>query len=118
MNSDTAFDQIENQQYIYGQNIRITKNQLLGGADDYSSLHEGIVTPVLQGIDISTLSFADKKILAVDSVDRLCTIVASNDSGDLSVYRLDINEEENQIESFKELWRCAGFWSDITKRPE
>jgi hypothetical protein len=47
MNSDTAFDQIENQQYIYGQNIRITKNQLLGGADDYSSLHEGIVTPVL-----------------------------------------------------------------------
>lgn len=117
MNSDTAFDQIENQQYIYGQNVRITKNQLLGGADDYSSLHEGIVTPVLQGIDITTLPFTDNKILAVDSVDRLCTIVASNDNGDLSVYRLDINEEENQVESFKELWRTTRFWSDIAKRP-
>jgi hypothetical protein len=53
----------------------------------------------------------------VDSVDRLCTIVASNNNGDLSVYRLDINEEENQVESFKELWRTTRFWSDIAKRP-
>ena len=66
MNSDTAYDQIENTQYVFGQNIRITKNQLLGGDSDFSSVHEGIIAPVVQGDIIKNFKITDAgRILSI-----------------------------------------------------
>jgi hypothetical protein len=52
MNSDQAYDQIDGAQYTFAKNLRITKNQLINTTNynNYSSLHEGIVTPVFAGI--------------------------------------------------------------------
>lgn len=110
MNSDTSYDQIENQQYVFGQNIRITKNQLLGGSGDYSSLHEGIVTPVVQGAGIVDIlsnkpSFYNKKILSVKTVDNLGTIVCNTKgSNDINVYRFIIDEVENELKELRLIW--------------
>jgi hypothetical protein len=101
MNSDISYDQIENQQYVFGQNIRITKNQLLGGSGDYSSLHEGIVTPVVRGVSVvdnlaEHPDFSGKKILSVRTVDRLGVIVCNTIGGkDIEIYRFKIDETTN-----------------------
>ena len=50
MNTDTAYDQVDNQQYVYGKNIRITKNDFVGGTSgNFPSVHEGVITPVPKG---------------------------------------------------------------------
>ena len=60
MNSDQAYDQLPNTNYTFGKNIRITKNQLIGDeTGDYSSVHEGIITPVYAGykLPVSTITY-------------------------------------------------------------
>lgn len=105
MNSDQSYDQINETQYTYGKNIRITKNQLIGVTDtNYSSLHEGIVTPVLDGLNINIQDFPYEKILAVDTVDNLGTIIVKNSSNGISVYRFILNETSNKVESFQKIW--------------
>ena len=56
MNSDGAYDQLDGAQYISAQNVRITKNQFLGGKDDYASVHEGIIAPVPSGLILDSLN--------------------------------------------------------------
>lgn len=115
MNSDTTYDQIENTQYTFAKNIRITKNQSINitSSGNYASLHEGIVTPVLDGI-LSAYSagldnsFNYTKILAVDTVDRLGTIVARDPYGRISVVKFELNEETNTITTFREIWKSDG----------
>lgn len=102
MNSDQAYDQLSNQNYTYAKNIRITKNQLIGDIKgDYSSVHEGIVTPVHSGIDINIPkdgSFdKDDIILASDTVDNLGVIITKNNKK-LKVYRFEIINDK--VESF------------------
>lgn len=114
MNSDTAFDQINNAQYIYGQNIRITKNQLLSSSGDYSSVHEGIVTPVPSGVDLSSLSLnvPNQRIIAVCSVDQIAIVVSTNGS-DLYVWKFTVNEETNTVSTpIKKVWFATGVWSN------
>ena len=118
MNSDQAFDQIQNSQYTFAKNIRITKNQLLGGASDYSSVREGIVAPVPDGIQTFIKEEFDDDILSVKCVDRLCIIVTKNGGGDLNVYRTYIDEINNRIEEINNrieeielLWKSPGFWN-------
>ena len=118
MNSDSAYDQIDNSQYVYGQNVRITKNQLLGGAGDYSTVHEGIITPVPSGMDIDMSQFTDysnngeQEILAVDSVDDLGTIITTNGTN-LIVYRIVIKDDV--VESFIQAYKFSGFWAEREK---
>ena len=50
MNTDTSLDMIQEGQYVFGQNIRITTNALLGQVIDSNST-EGIIT----------IDFNDKK---------------------------------------------------------
>ena len=97
MNSDTAYDQIQNSQYTFAKNIRITKNQSLGGASDYSTLREGIVTPEPAGKLVSDEyqiddSEGDIEILAVDSVDNIHILVCSDTSNNLIVYRVNLDD--------------------------
>lgn len=111
MNSDQAFDQIQNSQYTFAKNIRITKNQLLGGASDYSSVREGIVAPVPDGIHSKTIVDFTDTVLSVKSVDNLCVIVSKNDAGDLNVYRCYINEISGKTNNFELLWKSPEFWN-------
>ena len=116
MNSDTAYDQIENNQYVFGQNIRITKNQSLGGYTDYSSLHEGIVTPVPSGLDVvkssNISSLSGKRILYVGTIDRLGVIITTTgNNNDMDVYRFVLNEETNTLESFENLVHWNNVWT-------
>ena len=113
MNSDTAFDQINNAQYIYGQNIRITKNQLLSSSGDYSSVHEGIVTPVPSGVDLSSLSLnvPNQRIIAVCSVDQIAIVVTTNGS-DLYVWKFTVDEVANRATGMKKVWFATGVWSN------
>lgn len=48
MNSDTSYDMLGADQYLFGQNIRITNNTLIAQAAN-SNTTEGIVTPVPRG---------------------------------------------------------------------
>lgn len=108
MNSDAAYDQIQNSQYTFGQNIRITKNQSLGVVTgDFSSLHEGIVAPVPAGISAGNTNI-DGKILAVDSLDNICTIVATKELS-LDVYKITI--ENDSVKDSKKIWSIANFWN-------
>lgn len=114
MNSDSAYDQIGNDQYVYAKNVRITKNQLLGGANDYSSLHEGIVTPVHDGVeplleDELKLSGTDQHILNICTVDQLGTLITADDN-DMYVYRFKIDEVNNKVYEFKPLLHAIGIW--------
>lgn len=116
MNSDSAYDQLDNKHYVYGKNIRITKNQQLGGYNDYATQHEGIVTPVLNGIYAGSVGI-EGDILAVDSVDRLCTIVTKYNKG-ISVYRIFINEENNSVSPAELLWQADNIWDDANNIPD
>ena len=130
MNSDAADDQIQNSQYTFGQNIRITKNQSLGGVTgDFSSLHEGIVAPVPVGINanrngsFNCIDFdPEEKILAVDSIDNICIIVTSLNNS-LRVHRIKINEIENTVQKLSRrfnsvMWEADDFWNEEDKVPD
>ena len=134
MNSDAAYDQIQNSQYTFGQNIRITKNQSLGRVTgDFSSLHEGIVAPVPVGINsnrngsFNCIDFdPEEKILAVDSIDNICIIVTKlpepytkNNKEyyhvQLRVHRIIIDEIENTVQKLSRrsnsvMWEAENFW--------
>lgn len=115
MNSDTAYDQIDNAQYVFGQNIRITKNQSLGGSADYSSVHEGIVSPVLYG-DVAGFFSTDEpcNILSIKTIDDIGVVILNpTGSGDIRVYRFKINNETNEItDQFRKIWTCDNIWED------
>ena len=121
MNSDGSYDQLEEGQYVYGQNIRIAKNQPLNGHGDYSSLHEGIVTPVANGVPIHWGAVGDhsniknQTILSVKSVDNLVVMVTTKGT-DINVYRFYIDEESNFVNSFKLIWRADDVIERNTKQ--
>lgn len=111
MNSDGAFDQIANTQYIFGQNIRITKNQFLGGSNDYSSVHEGIVTPVPVGTDITKKQNVNivGNIISVQSIERLGVIVTA-EGKNMHVYKIEVDERTNECTKFKQIWHANNLW--------
>ena len=114
MNSDQAYDQLQNAQYTYAKNIRITKNQLIGDtAEDYSSVHEGIVTPVYSGFTINKLNndvIVDipGSILGTATVDNIGIVVGKDDSGQrLCVYKFSI--ENDVLTSYKEVLKTKQY---------
>lgn len=117
MNSDTAYDQIQNSQYTFAKNIRITKNQSLGGASDYSTLREGIVTPVPEGELVSNQyqiygSEGEIEILSVDSVDDIHILVCSDEHDNLLVERINLDDYQTS----DLIWKCNKFFKDCTKK--
>ena len=116
MNSDVAYDQIENTQYVYGKNIRITKNQSIGGHGDYSSLHEGIVAPVPSGINVQIeQQLPEQKIIYAGSIERIVVVITNTiGENDINVYRFILNEETNEVESFINMWHADNVWKNAT----
>ena len=106
MNSDTAYDQFDCSQYFFGQNVRITKNQFIGTVgtnDDYASVHEGIITPVPQGLSLDIITNNEfigntkniGRILSIKSIDEMVIMITAKNE-DLAVYRFYIDETTNQ----------------------
>ena len=101
MNSDQAYDQLPNTNYTFGKNIRITKNQLIGDeTGDYSSVHEGIVTPVYAGYKVPGIEdekwLKDQEILACDTVGNLGIIVTKEykkDAWRLNIHRFKLEDD-------------------------
>ena len=83
MNSDTSYDMIGADQYLFGQNIRITNNTLIAQAANANTT-EGIVTPVPEGKDISVgeTEEVDGKILTYNIIDGYDKILATASIGD------------------------------------
>lgn len=115
MNSDGAYDQLDGGQYVFGYNVRTTKNQFLGDKDDYASVHEGIITPVPEGLHLDSIEENIGKILAVKSVDRMGIIITSVDTT-MRVYRLYLDERDNSLTGFTKLWEGVVWKED--KVPE
>lgn len=108
MNSDTAYDQIQNVQYTYGKNIRITKNQMLGGASDYSTIHEGIIAPIPSGVIKDKVEQFTYEVLATGSIDDISVIVCSNSNNDLIVYKLSVYVPS----SIEKVWSCQNYFNN------
>lgn len=117
MNSDSSYDQIDGAQYTFGQNVRITKNQFLGGKDDYASVHEGIITPVPSGLNLSTISENVGTILAVKSVDNIAIIISVK-GVNMHIYKLNIDEITNTVVgSIKHVWG-GKVWDEVEEVPK
>lgn len=84
MNSDTSYDMIGADQYLFGQNVRITNNTLIF-SNPTSNTGEGVLAPIanaeLQQIEreVNDTGFYTK-ILAVASVDDVGAIIVEKDS--------------------------------------
>lgn len=102
MNSDTSLDMVSNEQYLFGKNIRITNNALLGADSIDSNSKEGIVTPVLKGNEIRIEDYQEAEktqlnpfykvcnsILASASIGDVGVIIVKDSNGYWYVYRLD-----------------------------
>lgn len=79
MNSDTSYDMVGADQYLFGQNIRITNNTLLLGDLDANNT-EMVVAPVPEGDTLSTATGSDvitnvDKILAADAIGNVGVII-------------------------------------------
>lgn len=117
MNSDGAYDQLDGAQYISAQNVRITKNQFLGGKDDYASVHEGIIAPVPSGLILDSLNRNVGRILAVKSVDNVAILITVK-SSTMYIYRFDLDENTNQpTKDIVEIWH-GKVWDSAEDVPQ
>lgn len=97
MNSDIAFDQIENSQYVFGKNVRITRNQNIGDSSSPISTHEGIITPVPAGEYINDFDI-EGDIIYTGSVDRMAIVITKGGT-DMMIYRAYIKEDAKEEDS-------------------
>ena len=109
MNTDTAYDQVDNQSYVYGENVRITKNISIDGnesGENYSSVHEGCITPVYDSKEVVHYQQKikdDEIILSTDSINVYSVIITKNEASTrLKIYR-SIIDEDNDIHK-TDLW--------------
>ena len=93
MNSDTSLDMIQDGQYTFGKNIRITTNALLNGIIDSNST-EGIITPIDEGTDVTPDSIytSDYRILATASIDDIGAVIILK-GNQWYVYRIDFGDQ-------------------------
>lgn len=94
MNSDTSLDQVSNEQYLFGRNIRITNNALLT-QDINSNNKEGIVTPVPvgQSKDLG-ISGSLKTILATASIGNIGAIILKKQDDTWDVYKVQLDNDK------------------------
>lgn len=94
MNSDTSYDMVGSDQYLFGQNIRITNNTLLTGNID-SNNTEYVAAPINSGINISHRNPVQNayRILACKSIVDTGVIVIENTNHTWSVYKAQYNSD-------------------------
>lgn len=119
MNSDTAFDQIENSQYVFGKNVRITRNQNIGKSNEPISSHEGIVAPVSFGEKVKFEHAFEGVIIYTGSIDSTAVVITKVNDGyyqSMYIYRFYIKEGSDthtitdSVADFTILYRCQNVW--------
>lgn len=99
MNSDTSYDMIGADQYLFGQNIRITNNTLLWGDLD-SNNTEMVVAPVPAGKSFTSgVITQTDKILAVDSIENIGIVIVKNTTNNWEVYKATYSTNDVVFES-------------------
>lgn len=106
MNSDTSLDMVSQDQYVFGQNIRITNNALLSALIDSNST-EGIVTPINEGtqytvrwaesgdgVCVGEHNYQMSSILAVASIGNSGAVIVKDTNKKWHIIKVDLNEEE------------------------
>lgn len=107
MNLDTSLDVVNQDSYVFGQNIRITNNTLLSALIDSNST-ENLITPVNAGIiyrwiyapefvNISGLFYNVSTILAVVSLDDEGAVIVRDDDGYWHVVRVQFFPETSSF---------------------
>lgn len=97
MNSDTSYDMLNAEQYLFGQNIRITSNALVSKTSDSNSV-ENIVTPVPFGKPINVwhhewgedLNY--KKILAAKTIENIGVLITKQHDDTWNVYKIELRD--------------------------
>lgn len=114
MNSDTAYDHLDNQQYVYAKNVRITKNDSINNSstNNFSSVHEGAVTPVPKGVSEEHNEegyVVDGDFLGSDSIGDIAVVITKYNN-ELRVYRAKINNnpvgQNTYTSGFTLWWHC------------
>ena len=109
MNSDTSLDMVPQDQYVFGQNIRITNNTLLSALTDSNSA-EGIVTPINKGEKYS-VRWSDSRdggcsgehnytifsILAVAAIGNIGALIVKDTAKYWHIIKVDLNEEDKEF---------------------
>ena len=95
MNSDTSYDMVDAEHYLFGQNIRITNNTSLNG-DITSSTKENIVTAISNGVEVQTEGSISGHILATASIGNIGAVIVrnSNPEGLWSVYKAELKDDK------------------------
>lgn len=96
MNTDTSLDMVSNEQYVFGQNIRITTNTMLGVMQS-ANTKEGVVVPIPVGDDIITEGDTEvfgSTILAVASIGNIGAVIVRQDDDFWSIYRVELTDEQ------------------------
>ena len=75
---------------------------MLGGASDYSTIHEGIIAPIPSGVIKDKVEQFTYEVLATGSIDDISVIVCSNSNNDLIVYKLSVYVPS----SIENVWSC------------
>lgn len=91
MNTDTSYDMVGAEQYVFGQNIRITNNVLIDNKIDHNA-KEGIVTPI--GIGESKHIDIEGSIMASATIENVGAIITKLDNGHWKVYRIDCKDDQ------------------------
>ena len=112
MNTDTSLDMVGNEQYVFGQNVRITANALLQGAVDSNS-KEGTITPVPSGqaghgalIDDENLINDEWSILGIATLGDIGAIVVKDTTSYWHIYRINYNKDDDQL-TFDHLFKSV-----------
>lgn len=95
MNSDTSYDQVPTESYIFGQNIRITNNTLLQQLTDANNT-ENVVAPVSSGFKVNIrncYTTNTKSILATASVGNIGVIITKTKDDYWEVYRAELTDD-------------------------
>ena len=92
MNSDLSYGMLQPNQYVYGENIRLTSNSFISESEAPNK-KEGVVAPIPSGIlqqfeenSDSIGEFLD--IVSVEQIDNICVVVTKNKNLTWSVYRI------------------------------
>ena len=111
MNTDTSWDMIGSDQYVYGENIRITNNALVA-ENINSNTTEGIVTPVwwrqIEANDVKNRNgeiiqnFPHyERILACDSIGNVGVVIAKKFDEYWDIIRYTKSEDPEQGDEVK-----------------
>lgn len=111
MNSDTNYNTLQHNQYIYGENIRLTSNSLINESETPDK-KEGAIVPIPKGIQIPTRlinkngedidDIQYSKLLSIKQIDNICVVITKNNDNTWSIYRITFSDQGNIIkEIFK-----------------